>query len=160
LADPDPVVPVLTSLADALRAALSDKAQQFDVARASALARIDSAPVWSELGDDAKAEYLNSAGLAEGVAASVGTTAQLLRSLDEWPLADWQVRIDAIPVQVDKAYKRAAAAQANADASGKEPVSVGLPKAVIRTSADLDRYLAELRATVSSHLNAGDSVVI
>ena len=160
LSEPDPVAPVVTALADVLRGSLNDRVQQFEAARSAEIAKISGAETWADLDESARNEYLGTAGLAEAAKPALGTTTELLDALDEWPLADWQVRLDAIAVQVGNAYRLAVAEQTLAEPGGKTPVAVAAPKAVIRTPADLDRYLETLRKTIAERLDAGDTVVI
>ncbi|MGC8635291.1 MAG: BREX system P-loop protein BrxC [Candidatus Limnocylindrales bacterium] len=154
LDEPDPVAPVVSTLADALRAALADRLAAFARARDAALAELASSPAWSALSTARQMEILAQVGLADHRDPATGTTDELLVTLDAWPLADWQVRTDAIAAQAAKAHELAARD------SAREAVVVRPPHAVIRETPDLDAYLEQLRTEIAGHLDAGDTVVI
>jgi hypothetical protein len=88
------------------------------------------------------------------VAPAIGTTAELLATLDGWPLADWQVRTDAVSAQAGNAHELAARELE------PDPVSVKPAKAVIHDAAELEAYLDNLRKRIAAHLDVGDTVVI
>lgn len=154
LGDPDPVAPIVASLADALRAALGDRLAAFGSARDAALAELEASSPWAALPEQRRTEILAASGLANQRAPAIGTTDELLATLDAWPLADWQVRTDAVAAQAAKAHELAARE------SERDAVVVKPPHAVIREKPDLDAYLDELRSEIAGHLDAGDTVVI
>jgi hypothetical protein len=154
LGDPDPVAPVVATLTDALRAALAERLAAFTRARDAALAELAGASPWQELAEERRSEILAETGLANQQALAIGTTQELLGTLDAWPLADWQVRTDAVAAQLTKAYELAAREDA------RDAVVVKPAHRVIRDAAELDAYLDELRREIAGHLEAGDTVVI
>ncbi len=154
LDDPDPVEPIVTRLADALRQALAEQLETFAHAREVALAELAGTDAWSGLDDAKRMEILAACGLGDHRKVAIGSTVELLAALDAWPLADWQVRSDAVAAQAAKAYERAVS---ETEAS---PVPVKTPRRVIHDKPELEAYLKELRETIETHLAAGDSVVI
>jgi hypothetical protein len=154
LDDPDPVAPIVSALAHALREALGERIAAFGRARDAALAELAASPAWANLTGSRRAEILAASGLANHRAPAIGTTAELLATLDAWPLDDWQVRMDAVAAQVAKAHELAAREMA------RDAVVVKPAHGVIRNPADLDAYLEELRREIAGHLDAGDTVVI
>ncbi len=154
LDDPDPVAPVVTSLTEALRAALADRLDLFLKTRQAALDDLAASPSWAALDAGQRSEILAAVGLGNDVTPVIGTTDELLATLDGWPLADWQVRTDAVSAQAAKAHELAAR-QLEPD-----PVVVKPPKAVIHDVTELDAYLADLRARIVAHLDDHDTVVI
>ena len=154
LDDPDPVAPVVGALTDALRAALGDRLSAFVTARDAALTELSASAPWSALDEKRRTEILAATGLADHQAPTIGTTSELLATLDGWPLSDWQVRIDAIATQSAKAHELAARETA------RDAVVVRPARGVIRDQAELETYLDELRGTIAAYLKAGDTVVI
>ena len=154
LDDPDPVSPVAASLTDALRAALGDRLAAFVRAREEALAALTKSAAWAALDAKKQAQILAAVGLANHQAPAIGTTSELLATLEAWPIADWDVRTDALARQVARAHELAAREGA------RDAVVVAPPHGVIHDKAELDAYLDELRATIAGHLDAGDTVVI
>ena len=109
LDDPDPVAPVVGALTDALRDALGDRLAAFDdcprrrACRARGIARL----VRTRRRSGRRRSSPRSASRTIR-RPRIGTTSELLATLDGWPLADWQVRIDAIAAQAAKAHELAA----------------------------------------------------
>jgi hypothetical protein len=154
LDDPDPVSPVVASLTDALRAALGDRLAAFVQAREHALAELAQSASWSALDEKKRADILGAVGLANHQAPAIGTTSELLATLEAWPIADWDVRADAVARQAARAHELAARE------GDRDAVVVTAPHGVIHDKGELDAYLHELRGTIAGHLEAGDSVVI
>jgi hypothetical protein len=154
LDDPDPVAPILSGIADALRSAFGNRLDEFARARDAALAELAATDAWTALSEDKRTEILAASGLGNQHKAAIGTNQELLGTLEAWPLSDWQVRIDAVTTQAAKAYELAVRE------TGTSPVTVKLPPRVIHDRPELDEYLEELRAAIGSRLDAGDSVVI
>jgi hypothetical protein len=154
LDDPDPVAPVVSVLADVLRVALADRIGEFVKARDAALAALAASAPWSALPEKRRTEILATAGLADHQAAAIGTTTELLATLDAWPLADWQVRTDAVGAQAAKAHELAARETA------RDAVVVKPAHGFIHDTPELDAYLDDLRRAITPHLDAGDTVVI
>jgi hypothetical protein len=154
LDDPDPVAPVVASLTDALRAALGDRLAAFVQAREHALAELAQSASWSALDERKRAEILGAVGLANHQAPAIGTTSELIATLEAWPIAEWDVRADAVARQAARAHELAARV------GDRDAVVVTAPHGVIHDKVELDAYLDELRGTIAGHLDAGDSVVI
>jgi hypothetical protein len=154
LNEPDPVAPVVSALADALRSALGDQLEAFTTARNAALAELAASPAWQGISQHRQAEILTEVGLGDYQDPQVGTTTELLATLDAWPIRDWKVRTDALAAQVAKAHEMAASD------SGRPAIVVKPPLGVIHDEPELDAYLEELRGQIAEHLGAGDTVVI
>ena len=154
LDDLDPVSPAVAALTDALRGALGDRVAAFAKAREEALAELARSAAWSALDAKKRAEILAAVGLANHQSPAIGTTSELLATLDAWPLADWEVRVDAVARQAARAHELAARVD------DRDAVSFSPPHRVIHDKGELDAYLDELRGTISGHLDAGDTVVI
>lgn len=154
LDEPDPVAPIVSTLTDALRVALGERLEGYVTARDAALSELHASSTWSDLDDKRQAEILETVGLATRAHPSIGTTSELLATLDDWPLADWQVRTDAVAAQAAKAHELAARD------SERDAIRVKPAHAVIRDEPELDAYLNDLRKTIAAHLDAGDTVVI
>jgi hypothetical protein len=154
LDDPDSVELTVTSLAQALRTAVGAQLKVFTAARDTALAELRATSAWGALSEDKRKEILAACGLADHQKLAIGTTAELLTTLDAWPLAEWQVRTDAVATQASRAHELAVRE------SEPSPVTVKPPRRVIRDAAELNAFLDELRGAIESHLAAGETVVI
>lgn len=156
LAEPDPVAPVAAALTDALRSALTTEVGDYADSRKTALDELTRSPVWETLTTERRAEIIREVGLADGHEPPLGTTSELLATLDNWPLGDWRVRIDALRTQAGKALELAARASAS------RTIVVKPPHVVIKPGddAEVDDYLDKLKTEIVGHLDAGDTVVI
>lgn len=153
LDDPDPIAPVVADLTDGLRVAVGDRVMAFTTARDAALAELAVSPIWSALTEKRQREILAETGLANHSTPAIGTPGELVATLDAWPLADWQVRTDAVAAQAAKAHELAARETA------RDAVVVKPARAVIHDVPELDTYLETLRATIAAHLDAHDVVI-
>jgi hypothetical protein len=79
---------------------------------------------------------------------------QLLAALDSKPLSTWEDRIGMVSGRRDQAWQKVARKLE------PESVSVSPPSATLKTEADLDTYLAAVRAEVLPHLRANKTVIV
>ena len=93
-------------------------------------------------------------GLGNNVQPPVGSTEDLLASLNAVPLADWRFRTQAVDAQAADALSRAV----HLDASGV----VELPRmpTVIHSDAELETYLDDVRREAHRHLADGKTVIL
>jgi hypothetical protein len=154
LNDPDPVSPLIVQLCAALRTALGAEAVALEATHADELAQLESSAEWQSLDPISKATLIENAGLAAPSPPLTGTDDELLRALDSVPLSGWKERRQALPAKV--AAARAAAAKQ------LEPKSVTMKpaSATLKTTSDVDTYLATLRARLLEHVAAGETVII
>ncbi len=154
LDDPDPTAPVLAELAAALREEVTGKAQELADAQRTAIAELEASEEWTKLGAGDRDAILADVKLTLTDQPDVGTDEQLLDALDANPLSAWQDRISLVLGRRDQARQRAA------KLLEPESVTVTPPVATMKTPADLEAYLTELRARVQPHLDAGKTVII
>jgi hypothetical protein len=145
---------VVSDLTTGLRVAVGDRLTSFIATRDAAFAELADSPSWSSLSEERQREILGQTGFADYSRPAIGTTTELLATLDAWPIADWQVRTDAIAEQATKAHELAARVAA------RDAVLVKPARAVIHDESELDAYLGDLRSKISAHLESGDTVVI
>lgn len=151
---PDPVAPLIKELADALRAALIDEAKGAKDAQDKALADLEASAEWQHLDPADREPILASSGLSTAAVPIVGSDDELLKALDVTPLSAWGERRQAIPAKV--AAVRVAAAKKLEPKS----VTVTVPAATLRTEAEVNAYLAELRERLLQHVADGETIII
>lgn len=153
LEDPDAVGPLLTRVADSLRADYTSARSAYERALADALATLRADELWARLDGPQQTGILEGAGLDGRQALGVETTQQLLVAVQETTPKEWEDRVDALPERVAKAREQAAKLL--------EPAAVRIvpPPATIRTTDDLDRYLGELRKAIEAKLGDGPVVL-
>jgi hypothetical protein len=154
LDEPDPVAPLLTELVTALRAEVTQRAQQLADAQRTAVAELEAWPDWDKLDPPDLDAIVAEAKLVPAPPPDLSTESKLLESLDTVPLSAWTDRITLVDSRRDQARQRAA--------RKLEPTSVEVkpPSATFRPDDDPTPYFDQLRALVQSHLDAGTTVII
>jgi hypothetical protein len=152
--DPDMVEPLVNELSDALRAAVVDAAKSVKNDQEKALTDIEATSEWQQVDAADREPILASSGLSAAAVPAVGSDDELLKALDATSLSTWAERRQAIPAKV------AAARAAVAKKIEPKSVTVTAPPATLRTEADVDAYLAELRERLLQHLTNGETIVI
>jgi hypothetical protein len=154
LAEPDPVPPLRDALAGALRTALQAARQRLADAHAREVGALAAADEWQRL-PDAERERLTREHRLESVPAlDLRDDEALLRALAASPLASWADQVAALPARAAQA--REAAARLIQPAT----VRVTPPSATLRTTAEVDTYLAELRGAIMAEVAQGKPVMI
>jgi hypothetical protein len=154
LDEPDPTALLLTKVVTALRAEVSQRAQNLADAQRAAVAELESLPEWSQLDPADSEAIIAEAKLVPVPPPDVNTGSKLLDSLDAIPLSSWIDRISLVGSRRDQARQRAA--------KKLEPRSVEVkpPPATFKPGNDPAPYFDQLRALVQSHLDAGTTVII
>jgi hypothetical protein len=154
LDEPDPVAPLLTELVTALRAEVTQRAQQLADAQRAAVAGLEAWPEWNKLDPADRDAIVAEAKLVPAPRPDVSTESKLLESLDAVPLNAWTDRITLVDSRRDQARQRAA--------KKLEPKSVEVkpPAATFKPGDDPTHYFDQLRALVQSHLDVGTTVII
>lgn len=151
---PDPVAPFIKELADALRGAVVAAAESAKDEQETALTGLEASAEWQRLDPADREPILASSGLSAAMVPVVGSDDDLLKALDSTPLSAWAERRQAIPAKVSAARSTAA--------KKLEPkaVTVAAPAATLRTEAEVDVYLAELRERLLQHVTNGETIII
>jgi hypothetical protein len=149
----DPTNDVRQKLATALRAAITDAHAALASARASALATLDATTEWPKLTPGQQDVILRDNQLTPTPAPDVSGDEQVTATLERVSLAEWADKLAAIPGRLDNARRQAAMLL--------EPKSIvlTLPKRTITSVADLDRFLADLRALIEPRIGEGPIII-
>ena len=150
LAEPDPVPPLVHRASDALRAALNQSYAHYAAQFSASMQVLQQEPDWQKLDAADQASILTPAGLsATEPAPAVGTLADLLASLAQCTPQRWGERHDAIAGKLQQA--RVACARK------LEPKvqQLQVPSRMVRTEAELDAWLADVRAAALAKLQIG-----
>lgn len=153
LASPDPVTPVLESVAQRLRAALLDGQKQFADAYAAGMKALDADESWQKLDVTARGEILRAQQLDGVPEVKTSNAAEVRQSLDERSLANWRMLREALPTRFEAA--RLAAAKRH------EPTvtRVHLPSRTLRTPQEVEAWLAEVGALLDGRVKQGPVIV-
>lgn len=154
LTDPDPVAPLTQRLCDALRAAVTDARDRLQAAHDAAMASLEATPDWQALDPADRASILAATGLGQAPVIQVGDPGALLSTLDAHPLEDWEEKLVALPGRIANAREMAARKLQPA------AVRVTAKGATLRTAADVEAYLADLRAAIMVHIDDNKPVIL
>jgi hypothetical protein len=149
LANPDPIPSIVQAAAEALRARLNAAWAAWQAAWAAGEARLSEDSVWARLTPEQKHDLRLQAGLLRAEAPTVETAETIAASLEKRGLAQWDSDIKALPQRVADALAEAAALL--------EPKAkaVHLASALIKTTTELDAWLAQARERLENGLTAG-----
>lgn len=154
LSDPDPVGQTCAAVTDALRSAVTAARQEHLATYGQQISSLEASPVWSQLDPKDQAKIRLDNGLGPLPPLHVGTESEVLETLQETPLPEWENKTAALSERVTRALLEA---QKRLEPTAKR---VFLPKASLNTVADVDAYLAEARAMILAHVEAGIPVVL
>jgi hypothetical protein len=154
LDDPDPVVPLVQGLEEALRAALKSEAVAFQNARESGITELSADESFRALPEEQGKAIVTKCELGATDMPKIETDESLLRVLDQTPLSHWADRTASLQSRFERARQIAAAEL--------EPkiVSIKAPKATLKSKSDADAYVESLRAEIMKQIDAGHPVVI
>jgi len=149
LAEPDPVAPLLKALADLLRKAINAEHDRHQAAYQAAMEKLAADAVWQSIPAADRARILQDVGLAASAKPDLGSETTLLAALQSISLAARRAEAEAIPGRVDKALQLAA--------QQLEPKVrfVAVDRALLKTQADVDAWLARQRQKLIDALKDG-----
>jgi hypothetical protein len=153
LADPDPVSPLVTELTSVLRERFTASRNAYEIALKAALAALDTDSLWQQLKESQRNAIIGDCGLDGRATPGLETSGKLLEALRMTPPSQWESQSDALQARLLKARDKAARLM--------EPTAVRVtpPPATIRTEAELEAYLSDLRAKIQAQLAKGPVVL-
>ena len=104
----DPVPDIRKAAVDALRAAVTAAHGEYERTYNEQMAALTASDNWKKLKADQRKQILADEGIDELPALSVGTEADLIRSLEQTALPAWKTKTDALPQQFARAAMAAA----------------------------------------------------
>jgi hypothetical protein len=155
LNQPDPVSPLISRLSDVLRVAAREAYLRYNERFEQEMRDLQANPAWERLDEAQRGQVLFESGLsARSSTPQVGTDEQLLHSLDSVSLGNWESQYTAIPARFETARLQIARLLE------PQAVRVSLPHRTIKSEAELDAYITEVRAEIKRHLDDGKPVVL
>lgn len=140
LHDPDPIKPLIETVSTKLRDALQNYVVQYSQVYRTEMSALHLSGTWKQLADHQRTSIIQESKLREATVPSVGRTSDLVESLKKKGLDVWEAEIDALPARFRQAEHMAAKLL--------EPTSVNyaIPRRLLRTSEDVEKYVDEVRA--------------
>ena len=150
LDDPDKIEPLVNRAADALRAALNHSSAAYRQEYGQCIKELEASAEWGKLPPEDRAAILRDMQLSSPESAPrVGTLNDLIESLAACSPQRWSEKRHALRGQLSRALTAAA--------RKLEPTvqPVTPPRRVVRSEADLDAWLAEVKTVVLEKLPSG-----
>lgn len=153
IADPDPIPELAKQLTNALRLALSAVQERLEASFAEGHAKLVASSVWSSLADEQRTTLSGTHQLSPSGKDPGSTEAEIISALQSRSLTDRHNLVDAVPQRFAKALSDAARLL--------EPKAqrVFLPGATVKSSAELEEWLQEVRSLVLEKLNEGPVIL-
>jgi hypothetical protein len=153
LVDPDPIPELTKQLTTALRIALGKLQDDLAAAFNDGDAKLAASQVWNGRTDEQRATIATACQLAPPPKAAIGTDDEILAALRIRTLTDRRNLLDAVPQRFARALEDAG------KLATPEAVRVSLPGAIIKTSGELDQWLAGVRQQVEDKLKDGPVIL-
>jgi len=149
----DPVAPLRSGLADALRKALLEAHGAYETEFGKGVASLEGSSLWPKLSAADRASILTSVGLTPAVALAVSTDEALVSALDAKSLSSRRAEADAVPGRVQKALEQAAKLL--------EPKvrAISIERSTLTTEADVDAWLERQKKSLVAAIKDGPVLV-
>lgn len=153
LTDPDPVPGLVDRLTQALRDALNEVYGRCTTAYQDGMAGLDASPVWQKIGTDQREQILAQQQLEDLPGIAVGSTEEVLETLNTTKLKEWSNLCDALPTRFANALAAAAKLL--------EPKAhtVKLPGGTIKDDDDLKDWLGRAEQHIREKLKDGPVIL-
>lgn len=149
----DPVAPLRSGLADALRKALLEAQSVYEAEFGKGMTSLEESSLWPKLSESDRGAILTSVELTLTVALSVSSDDALVSALDAKSLSSRRAEADAVPGRVQKALEQAAKLLE----PKVRPFSVEC--STLTTEADVDAWLERQRKSLLAAIEDGPVLV-
>ncbi len=154
LDDPDPVSPLINTVAAALRAELQKERKRLIEAQDQEMKALEASQEWQNLAASERQRLLSQNALGPVPQLTIGTDEELLAALDDTPMVAWEDKIAAPAGRVKKVREEAAKLLL------PRAIRINPPQATLKSVDEVDTYLETLRVTIMTNINAGNPVII
>ncbi|WP_027460516.1 BREX system P-loop protein BrxC [Deinococcus murrayi] len=154
LSEPDPVVPLAREVMNGLREELNAALNAYAGAYARGAAALAGMTEWQALPEAERTAWLARMGIEAPATERPGGINDVVNALDRRGLSEWQALTEALSARFARLREellRSLEPQAR---------TVCPPQATLKTEAEVDAYLAQLRRELLEAVGAGDVVVI
>jgi hypothetical protein len=153
LDDPDPVPGMVDKLTEALRKALNEAHAACTAAHEQGLSGLEATDTWQKLTPEQRYETLSKHSVRQLPAIAVGTTDEVLATLQKTKVSELQAICDALPTRFSNASASAA------KLLEPKAQSVSLPSRTIKNDDDLRQWLATVENAIREKLKGGPVIV-
>jgi hypothetical protein len=149
----DPVSPLRSGIADALRKALLDAHAAHEKAHAAGTSVLGGSPLWLRLSEEDRASIVINVGLTPPAAVDASSDVALLAALDTKSLAARQSDADTVPGRVQRALEQAARILE----PKVRPLSI--ERATLSTDEDVQQWIDRQQKTLLAAIKDGPVLV-
>ena len=149
LAEPYPVKPLIQQLVCKLRDAVNHRIQSYCDRHAEQLALLQADTHWQRLSEEQQRQILSKRNLLNLPQPSLNDVEAMIDTLQDVSLEQWHDRTESLASKFDSARLEAV------QLLQPKVQRIDLPRTTFESEADVDRWLAEVKARVLSKLNDG-----
>lgn len=152
---PDPVDPIVAALTQRLREELNRLSGEYDARHREGMDRLRNDPHWKQLSPEKRHELLSAHNLQEAARpeVKVQSTEQVLSTLNRISLERFSDQVAAISSRFDSV------ADAAAKLCEPEAQFIHLPRRTLKTEAEIDTWIEEVKKTCKAALQEGPIVI-
>lgn len=155
LDDPDLIAPLVANLTQLLRDALNRLDGDYAARHAEGLARLEADTNWQQLEPEQRYPLMSAQSLHEaaGPKVAVQSTSDVLTTLDTCALSMFSDRVAAMPARFEQV------AQAAAELCEPQAQFIQVPRRTLKTDAEIDAWLDEVKQQLRAALAQGPVVI-
>jgi hypothetical protein len=154
LDDPDPVSPLINKVAAELRSELQRERQRLADIQYQELKVLEASQEWQKLTMAERQRLLNQNALGPIPQLTIGTDEELLAALHASPIDAWENKTAATAGRVKIVREEAAKKFL------PQVIHITPPQAILQSTDEVDTYLAKLRDSIMTYIEAGNPVII
>jgi len=156
LEEPDPIAPLLSSLTQILRDSLNELDAKYRERHEQGMERLKGDSNWQQLEPDQRYSLLSGQKLTEAdrPKINVQSTEEVLKTLDLFPLAMFSDRVSALPSRFDNVATGAA------ELCEPEAQFIQVPRRTLKTDAEIDAWIEDVREQLKAALDKGPIVIL
>jgi len=150
---PDPIAPLIANLTQLLRDELNRLDKEYQGGHEQGMARLKADENWQKLEPEQRNSLLASQKLtlADQPKVALGSTDEILQTLAQTNLSMFADRVAAMPGRFDRV------ALAAAELCVPEAQLISVPRRTIKTEADIDAWVTEVKQRLTTALQTGRS---
>ncbi len=155
LEDPDLVAPLIANLTQLLRDALNKLDVDYTARHKSGIKRLGDDSNWQQLEPEQRYQLMSTQFLHDAARPKVAVqaTSDVLTTLDNCALSMFSDRVAAMPARFDQV------AQAAAELCEPEAQFVQVPRRTLKTDAEIDAWLEDVKQQLKAALEQGPVVI-
>jgi hypothetical protein len=155
LQEPDLIAPLTSNLAQLLREALKHYQEQYDLRHQEGMQRLSQDDNWKQLEPEQRNQLLKEQKLtlSDKPEINLASTESILASLDKTSLSMLADRVAALPARFDKVSADAA------ELMEPEVQFVQVPRRTLKTDAEIDQWLDDVKGHLKDALKLGPVVI-